>query len=190
MNILFYSNRSSPCTNLITLMKNSNLLGYFKLVCVDGRLNEMPKNITTVPTLMVANVNKLLVADEAFHWVKTMRFIRQKQMLEMNNANQPKQNSGPIGHNNSEMGGFSDDFAYKDIDQAQAKSFVKVGEEEKNIIFTAPKMGKLNEAKQQQLIREAESRRNKQNKIIMENAKKQQLHKVMMAEQRELMQQQ
>lgn len=181
MNVLFYSNRCPTCANLTTLMKNSNLLQYFKLVCVDGRLKEMPPNLTTVPTLMVANVNKLLVGKETFQWVETMRFIRQKQQMQIQ-----KQNEGPIGHNNSEMGGFSDDFAYKDIDESQPKAFVKVGDETKNIIFTAPKMGKIKESEQNQLLRKAESRRNEQNRVFDEYAKKQQLHEVMMAEQREL----
>jgi hypothetical protein len=72
-NMLFYSRNCATCDNLLMLLKNENMLSYLKLVCVDDIFDKIPKGITKVPTLILFNATKPLVAGEIFEWVKTVK---------------------------------------------------------------------------------------------------------------------
>lgn len=181
MNILFYSDndRSGLCRELIMLMRNLNLLQNFKLICVDGRIESMPKYLTAVPTLMVASTNKLWVRREALDYINAIRYMSQTKVMQPNTINQNQQN-GPNFHS-SEMNGFSDDYAYTKHDFAQSKTFIKPGDEKNHAIYTAPKTGKINASQQTMLINERKMQREKQNEKFKQLAKKNQLNQVVMA---------
>jgi hypothetical protein len=83
---------------------------------------------------------------------------------------------GPHGYTQLEMNGFSDNFAFKDVDHAQAHSFFVCGTENDNTIFTAPeeqKNGKyigMTQQEQKNKLSTVESIRkeqDKQNEILM-----------------------
>jgi len=184
MNIFFYSRTCIDCANLMQLMKNSNILQNFNLYCVDDHIDELPPHITTVPTLIVGELKQQFVTSDAFKWVESVRFMNQRNMMEMNKkiimANMIKQQQmmGPHGYTQLEMNGFSDNFAFKDVDHAQAHSFFTYGTENDNTIFTAPAEQNKNNGKyigmsqQEQKIKlsEIESMRkeqDKQNEVYM-----------------------
>lgn len=72
-NMLFYSRTCKACSDLLFLLKNEKMLAYFKLICVDDILDNIPKSITQVPTLLLTNINKPLVCKEIFEWIKTVK---------------------------------------------------------------------------------------------------------------------
>lgn len=187
MNILFYSLKCETSKNLLIILKNENLLNYFKLICVDDKLNKLPPQITMVPTMMVTNINKLLVGQETFEWVKQIKFFRQQQaigenksIIQQNTFTKRNQNStGPIGYDDELMGGISDKFAFTKVDNPLPHCYFNVGEEDKNAIFTAPEQIKINKDEQFKLIKNLESRRDEQNTEYMNIMKQQQVNTIM-----------
>lgn len=166
VNIIFYSRTCNTCTKLLTILQNEGILSNFKLFCVDGRLNELPKQITIVPSMVIASTNKILVAGEIFEWLKNIKFLKGSS----SNSNGTN-GRGPIGWVTNEMSGTSDQFAYTNVDKAQPKSFFGVGSEEQNAIYTAPDIGKLNKKEQSDMIKNIESSRLEQDEIHSQIAK-------------------
>jgi hypothetical protein len=72
-NILFYSKLCKSCNIFINQCHKSNILKYFKLVCVDDRINEFKeKGIKIVPTIYKQGHGKPLEGKEAFMWLETI----------------------------------------------------------------------------------------------------------------------
>lgn len=183
INIVFYSRECETCKNLLTLLQNENLISYFKLFCVDDRLNELPVIVTVVPTMIVSNVNKPLIAKEIFEWVQQTKFLRQKMMNNRGNrSNLNQEERELLGFVSQEMGGLSDGFAYTKIDKPLPHSYFNLGEEEKNAIFTAPETKKINKQDQDSMIKKLENDRGDQDKKYSSNMKHQQIQAVMNSE--------
>lgn len=191
MNVLFYSQQCHTCMNLLTVLKNEGFLAYFKLICVDTMLDKLPSNMV-VPTMIVVNLNRPLVAQETFEWIKQMKFIRQQQIMDVNKRiiQQNQINSiqkGPMGFDNEIMGGISDKFAFTKRDDALPHAYVGVGEDDKNAIFTAPiEQKKMDKSEQIRNIKHLEDNRNAQDNEYANYMKQQQLQAVMQAEQEKL----
>jgi len=171
INMLFYSHRCNDCRNLLLLLKNENLINYFKLICVDDKLNQFPPNMI-VPTMIINNINNPLVGYQTFEWINQIKFIRQQQ---------PKQNNfldvntkGPIGYDDELMSGISDKFAFTHIDKPLPHSYYDVNDQNKNIIFTAPEQYKISKKDQISQIKNLEHRRQQQNAENLEIIKQQQ----------------
>jgi len=182
MNLLFYSRQCNVCINLIKILENEGLIQYFYPVCVDDKLNKLPPQIEFVPTMIVKDQNKPLVAEETFEWIKKVKFIKQNAksgsgLINNNVLSSMATKSGLKGFSNTEMGDNSDKFAYtKDDAPALPQSFFEYGGENNNSIFTAPEQSKkLSEEEQKKLISHLESKRNTQDTQYKQHAKKQQL---------------
>lgn len=126
--VLFYSNYCDHSKKFLEALYKTELRDKFKKACVDDRKN-IPKEITAVPTIIVPRINKLLVGEEAFHWLKGIT-----QMLQNNSQNQPEpqqQNSNSLNNQDGDptnasysmgqvsaysntMGGYSDNFSFID----------------------------------------------------------------------------
>ena len=191
-NIVFYSQKCDTCRTLLTLLKNENLLGHFKLVSVDDKLDKLPQNMI-VPTMIVINVNKPLIAQETFEWIKQMKFIRQQQVMDINkkiiqqNLINNNTKKGPAGFDSEIMAGISDKFAFTKADIPLPHAYFGVNEEDKNAIFTAPKdIKKLSKMDQNNLIKELESKRSQQDIDYNSFMKQQQLSAVVNAEHEKL----
>jgi hypothetical protein len=74
--ILFYSNKCDYCKRFLDRLDKENLNKRFTQVCVDGNRN-IPKEITDVPTIIVANIIKPLIGKAAFDWVDTVKQFSQ-----------------------------------------------------------------------------------------------------------------
>jgi len=193
MNILFYSRECQSSQNLILLMKNIGVLNKFKSYCVDDNLDNLPPHITAVPTLIIKGLPEALVKNKAFEWLESVKYIKQSQiadnnrkMILMNMAKQA-QLSGPCGYTSSEMSGVSDSFAFTNIDMAQPHAFSSCGDDQSNIIFTAPEeKDGMKEDEQKRRIAEYNLSLDKQNNEHSLFMKKEQLRNVIIAEQRKL----
>jgi len=169
-NILFYSNKCTTSKNLLFVLNNEGLINMFKLVCVDNILDKIPPQITKVPTMIVSNVAKPLIAQETFKWVEQMRFLNNKNQSsttfinkQQNQTNQVNQiNNEPQEFDYFEAAGISDRYSYTDDRQTQ-HLYVNVGEEDKHSIFTAPlEENKFSKADQEKIVKERLLNREKQ----------------------------
>lgn len=188
INVIFYSRKCNNCKNLLNLLKNENLLGYFVLFCVDGRLNEIPSHITVVPTMIVSNVNKPLVGAETFNWVNKTKFLRQQNLMSENkniimkqNLMNANNNDKIDGYEKDVMNGISDSFAFTKKDVALPHSYVGVNNDQISI-FTAPEQGKINKDEQKKKINDIKKMRENQDSHYSEIMKKQQIHAVLQSE--------
>ena len=188
VNILFYSRKCPTCAHLRNILANENLLCFFREICVDDNINNLPKDLHTVPTLIVKNMPKQLEVEECFKWVQTVKFMKhqnEQNFLKNNTKRMAEYNrNGPIGWVDQEMGGFSDMFAYTNIDKPQAHSYVSVGAEDANVIFTAPEQGKMKRLDQDNQINELLKQRKECDQNYSELMKQQQLQAVALAEQK------
>jgi hypothetical protein len=191
INIFYYSRISKLCIDLICMMNNYGIIDKFKLKCIDD-MQELPKSLERVPTLIIIGIDKPLVANDAVKWFNDNRPYLQQQCSDLQNKkllyNMTKSmydQQGPKGFSINELGGISDDFAYTDTDQAQPKTFCGYGNDI-DIIVTPPQDSKINEITQKKLLAEIENTQKNQDdeyKIIM---KQEQINKIIQKERDQL----
>jgi hypothetical protein len=183
------------CSELVRQMTELGIINNFNHYCVDDNLDKLPAHITEVPMLIVKDIPKPLDTHSSFEWIKTVKFMRQQQMLEMNKkiiqANiQNSQSEGPLGFANMEMGGFSDTFAFTQTDLAPAHSFFQCKSESNNAIFTAPEQGKIKKGDQDKYLQELKLVLKEQDEQYSKIMKTHQMEAVIMSEQMQLRDQQ
>jgi len=158
INLLFYSPKCQTCVSLMNILKSEGLAPYFKYICVEENLNRLPKQVSRVPTALIPSMNKFLVCEEIFNWIRTIKMGRNQrqqdnipQQVERHipqqtpqQKTQPSQNShakpqnNPNGFITSEMAGLSDSYAFTSVDIAPAHSYQTYTDLDKTTIFTAP----------------------------------------------------
>lgn len=166
MNIIFYSSDCKFCYKLMSIMKNMNILQNFKLICTDNN-NNLPSNISTVPTLIVSNINKPLEGKEAFVWLNNYRTMQKnninienkKKIFLMNELN--KSNDKMLNYDSNSN--FSDLFTF--IDNNNISQNTTFADPTLNIpIFTAPELDKIDEKQQNDAIEQLINKRKMQDK--------------------------
>ena len=191
MNLLFYSTKCDYCHELIRLMKNEGIISYFRMICVDGNIENIPKTITQVPAILTTDTNKIYLANEAFKWLQGIKYMRQKNLNKKiieYNIYKNMQVGGPHSFISSEMNGISDNFAYTNIDMAQPKTFQDYGKDDQNVILTPPKDTiKINSTQQNKKLKEIELAREQQSKLFNETMKQEQIKAVIKAQREKLM---
>lgn len=188
------------CKTLMKLMNEYEILANFYLQCVDDMSDkDIPNDLERVPTIILCNYNKPLVAKEAMKWFDENRAF----FLQLNNEREKKRilyniyknmgqfnTDGCNGYSNTEYEGLSDIFAYTDLDYAQPKIYCGFGKDN-NIIFTPPKeKRKLTAQEQDRLITERETERSKQESQIAVNMNMERLNAVIKKEHKELINEQ
>ncbi|AYV78777.1 MAG: hypothetical protein Edafosvirus32_8 [Edafosvirus sp.] len=195
-NILFYSRKCNTCTNLMQILTNENLLGFFKLFCVDDHLNNLPPHIKRVPTMIVNDIDKPLEVAETFKWIERVKFIRQKntqntQNTIIKNIENKKimntTNSGPLAFYKQEMQGVSDTFGYTTVDIDQPHNYYKYDVSDKDIIFTAKEKTAMSEREQIEKLNKVLNERDIEEGDNAMKFKKEQLDAVIHTEQEKLM---
>jgi hypothetical protein len=199
-NILFYSQKCQTSANLIKMLNHENLLKYFKMICIDGQEDKLPKAITHVPALIVQDAPKPFLGDETFKWLESIKFRKYQELQEKNRKlfmyNMQKNqetNNGAKAFITSELTGFSDNYAYQDENNnnAQPKSFVNWNDDPvNNAIYTAPlDKKKVTSKEQSQLMKEEENRREKQETEFNNINKQRQAEEVIKYEREKIMSQ-
>jgi len=176
INVLFYSKQCLMCQNVLIVLQNENLVQYFKLFCVDNNFDSIPKGITKVPTMIVTGVEKPLVENEIFEWIKQVKFLRHN--INSIQSGIPKTNE-PIGWIESEMYGKSDGYAYKDVDKAMIHAYSGVNDTSDGIYTPKESIKKINKNQQFSLINEIKNSRQDQDKTYEQLNKEQQLEKLL-----------
>lgn len=172
INIIYYSKKCSTCFKLMKLLESEHLLKYFRLLCVDDKLDVLPPQITVVPTMIVSSINKPLNAEQCFKWVDAMINFRDNKLVkkpEVNDVN---------GVSDLEFNNFSDKFTFIQVDDPLEQHFYKYKDEQSNTIYTAPLEKKLNNKEQNEKIKELQSMRYKQDSTFKDTMKKEQIEKI------------
>lgn len=194
-NLLFYSERCNTSRNLIEMIKREDLLKYFEMICIDNKLDKIPPMITHVPALITTDTPRPWMGPDAFKWLQNIKYMRQQQIQDKNNKLQlyntikELESGGPKAFTD-EMHGISDNFAYKDIDNAQPKSFEEYGKEvsKDNIIYTPPiDKKKITKGEQLKLINEFKSDRTVQDKELDKVLKMKQIDEIIKTENEKLL---
>lgn len=192
-NIVIYASKSKLCYTLLNAMNSCGILGFFQLIDVCDPRIKIPREVTnSVPTLIISNIKKPLVGDEAFIWVENTRKWKEqnnklKQMVKNNvyqwnmlSTNQNVSDKKLAGYVGSEMNGFSDKFCILDNNGALPQNFVSPFEDIK--IYTANEEHKINKLEQDKRLNEKMKQREEQdihhktnNMNIIEQAKRGQL---------------
>ncbi len=196
MNTIFYSRNCQICIEVLNILQGEGFLGYFKLICVDGRIDKMPKWIKMVPTMLLYSTQRILAGrEQIYEWITQMKFIRQQNNNKKYNPNnnqqisknqQISQNNNFNTNTNAIMGWMegehnkkSDSFAYTNIDKALPQNYYRVGGENdgNNAIYTPPKERmKMATNEQQQKIKYKNNERNNQDEQYKKLIKQQQLN--------------
>lgn len=187
-NILFYSKRCPACLNLLESLKVNNFLPFFKLFCIDDNMDNLPKDIKKVPTMIIAGSPRPYEGADTFKWVQSAKFFRQQQYVEntkriiRQNAIRASMNTmgGPLGYVKGEMGGMSDEYAFKDKDVAPAHTFYKCDQKDTSFIITPPddKNKKINENEFKAVVKDQENVREQQDDKIKTMMETDQLVKI------------
>lgn len=145
--ILFYSNYCSNCKEFIQNLYKSSFFEKFKKVCVDNN-PRIPKEITSIPSIIVPRMMKPLTGTEAFHWLRGMNQIHlQEQEKQINSSSTPKPSSnnnegdptnlnyamGSVTAYSGTMDGFSDNFSFLGNDKPLEHSFSFLGQGDSKI---------------------------------------------------------
>jgi hypothetical protein len=180
MNIFFYSRNCKTSNALYTILTNEELIEHFKLYCIEDHLDEISKlrlkGIKKVPTLIVSNISKPLEVEEAFRWVESIKAMKQNKFMELLKQQEEieKQNKAEIekkkrllGYIDTEMGKFSDKFAYLNFDAPIPHTFKNAFDEGKDIIFTPPQENKkIPFEEQKKAMSIAEKKRSEEEEIF------------------------
>lgn len=199
--VIFYSEQHSKSRELIMFLRKNNLTQLFKLICVDELIKNdtLPDVIKEVPTLVILTQSKIIMGDKIYEWLHDLLQWRmqnqlkfQNQVILMNMKKKMMENlNGPLPFINNEMSGFSDNFGFIDdrIDfssgeqRTQLKEFFTYKDEKNNTIFTPGSGIKQHEKKMDNLIienleKQLESQRNRENEDIKKVQKNAQIDKL------------
>lgn len=150
----FYSKRCNSCRALYKSLETFGLLLYFKLICIDGIENTIPKYITHVPALIINQSGKpgIFLADNAFIWLNNIRNLQRNKIVNM--QKQINGNNSKIDFIGDEYKGLSDNYSLINEDTYQPKSYFKwKGEDSKeNMIVTAEEHDKINKSETIKMI--------------------------------------
>lgn len=160
--------RCQICIGVLNTLKAMNMLNSIVKLCIDDPRVKVPPQIKIVPTLVIGATGQMLVGQNIFLWLQSLRNARVMQQQEVSSQlpqyqpkpsiqqnqqhtpNQPIQTSqpamqqrNPLGFVVSEMSGFSDMYAYTKNDFALPHSYQAYTDLDKTTIFTAPEKKKL-----------------------------------------------
>ena len=186
-NLLFYKSNCKLSQVVIQLLNSEGLLNSIDCLDVD-KLKKIPSQIKQVPTLILPNLNKILIGKEILIFIQNIKQsknqIKQEQFNQLNNSiekeninnqqnNQISKEKKILGYIQNEMDGFSDKYAYKDINEAPQHNFVNCKNIEQ-IIYTGQEENiKYDDTKLNTLKSKLENERKLQEKEIKNTFKEQ-----------------
>lgn len=169
--ILFYSNRCNTCKTVCTLLNNSQLSNSFKFICVDNN-NNIPKQITVVPTVVIPSIHKMYVGNEIIQWIRSIIESRKQSntSLQSNEIKQETiQNDDKkiLAYVPHEMGGVSDIYTPVKTDALFMHNHQKYKDDENNAIVTAPEtLNKITHSNMKQYMALEKTKRESQDKQL------------------------
>lgn len=75
MKIIFYSEECEYCKKMLAYLDKYNIRNVFKLIDINSNINEIPKNIDIVPTIIDTELNQPLKGKQAFEYLINIRYF-------------------------------------------------------------------------------------------------------------------
>lgn len=115
--ILFYSNFCNHSKQIIAEANNSHKKNNIKFICIDSEAvrRKIPKNITSVPTLIESKTNRIIIGSHIIEWLQ-QRPNHQIQPSHKQHAQNREEETNIQGYQNCEMGMFSDNYSFLNAD--------------------------------------------------------------------------
>lgn len=187
-NLLFYKSNCKLSQVVIQLLNSEGLLNSIDCLDVD-KLKKIPSQIKQVPTLILPNLNKILIGKEILVFIQNIKQsknqVKQEQFNQLNNPiekeepqlnqqiNQKPKEKKILGYIQNEMDGFSDKYAYKDINEAPQHNFVNCKNIEQSIYTGQEENIKYDDTKLNTLKSKLETERKLQEREIEKTFKEQ-----------------
>ena len=80
MIILFYSETCEFCKKMMEYIQKNNITKNFNMINID-KLNEIPKNITIVPTIIDPKIEAPLEGRKAFEFIINQKYFLIQQII-------------------------------------------------------------------------------------------------------------
>ena len=169
MNYLFYSNYCQYSKELLKLIIDNNFNTYFKFICIDDDNIKIPDLITNVPSIIINNINKVLMGNEAFEWVKLQKFIN----INTNNSTKIINNDGlPVNKNEKNYDNTKTIFTYiEDNIDISSNRFRNINIEDEILETNNIDEPKISLEQQNNLINEEINKRKNDLQFIFNNYK-------------------
>lgn len=172
-NLLFYSLDCKHSKLILQKLQDENMINDFKLIDIK-KIKVLPKIITSVPTIIVKDINRPLVGMHAFNWIENTKYFYQKTNNIKNVVRFPPKNK------NSDSKGFNkadkmfDDYASlndSDDEKITKEKFITSKSNDYKIMDKQEiiKDVKVNQTVQQKKLNELMLLRNKQLEAIISN---------------------
>lgn len=183
INVIFYSQYCNTCRNIMTLLKNENLLENFKIICVDNMLDKLPKKME-VPLMKLVNNPEPLYAQNICNWITQIKFMRSSQPNNNQVIQTEKKKIGPKCFDAEVMTSISDKFAHVADDKPNALSQSYFGVSKENeAIYTPPQdKQKIGKVEQQKIIGNINAKREQQNNEFTQHSQQIQMELIMQDE--------
>ena len=180
-NVLFYLSTCNSCNMFMQECQKLDILKKFNCVKIDDKIQFfISKGITIVPTIIIKGYSQNIVGKKCFDWLNSIKQVINTQQnnditpyynietskkqiiqpppIDSNGIKQKKVDVLNIdGFRDNEMNAISDNYAFKDKDDAFPMSF-----QSKNLNFeikTAPELNKINNSIHQKLVKNVDSSR-------------------------------
>lgn len=137
--ILFFSNYCGNCKEFITELYKTPFYEKFEKVCVDKNRSKIPKQIHSVPAIIVPRFPRPMFGEECINWIRGMSEISKPKKEEpkptsVGGEGQPFDSSNPFGAEgikpySDTMGGFSDSFSFIGNETPMEHSFSFLGQQ-------------------------------------------------------------
>ena len=186
------------------ILKNHDMLNMFKIYSIEEmNINQISNlGFTKVPTIILINnegnqqQKGIFEAEDAFKWVDNIITARRRQQMLNTVENQRKLvqlsemkkrlQDRLFEYTKNESEGVSDSYAYwkddlaKDIENAQPKTFLPYGQDEKYFILSVPedKKIKMKDIETKKMISSLEKTRKDQETQFKTNMEKEQIEKL------------
>lgn len=159
----------------MSILKNANILQNFKIICTDS--GNVPAQITSVPTLIVQQIDRPLVGQDAFNWANgliqikagTIQQNENKKIFLMQQLQKMNKTKDDLNGTNLTNNTFT---AIGDNLQDDPENICLNPTDKTTFIYTAPELDKIDEMEQEKAIKQALVERDKQDAEYKEYLKK------------------
>ena len=150
--LLFYSAHCNHCSQLLQIIKQSQLQNSIQQICIDSLpRHRIPANVKNVPTLVIAGTMQPLVGQNVFKWVQQKALEKKKQQQATSISNNTSE-SGPSAWQGNEMGSsFSDPYSFinASTESSIPKNFEFIKENNFNVKDPFPNVSSQQQQQQQ-----------------------------------------
>lgn len=192
---LFYSTRCGECMNMLSVIKNEDIMNIFKLICLDNMSAEQCSKlqINEIPAIVISDaIHKPSIFEgpqRCSQWLNNFTINRRKNMIQQVEQQRRliqkahiearEKEGGPLEYNEAEMSGMTDNYSYHNTELAQPKNFALIGSEQ-NINISTPQINetKIDRNQMNKNLKDIEYKRKQENTEIISLMEREQINTI------------